>query len=71
MDVLTIPLLAFALLVLGSIIIKALRDHARGTGGAWEPPIQEKPSADEPTPGRSSTATAAEIAQARKQTPPA
>jgi hypothetical protein len=33
MDYLTGPLLVLALLVVGSIIIKGIRDHARGTGG--------------------------------------
>ena len=32
-DVLTGPLLALALLVIGSIVIKAIRDRARGTNG--------------------------------------
>ena len=33
MDVLTGPFLAVALLVVGSIVIKTIRDRARGTNG--------------------------------------
>lgn len=71
MDILTIPLLTFAVLVFGSILIKGIRDHARGWGGGVEPPIREKPAADQPAPGRSGTASSAEIDHARKRTPPA
>lgn len=71
MDVLTIPLLALALLVIGSIIIKGIRDHARGTGGMWNPPVQIKPSADETTPARSATASVSQAATAQRRTPPA
>jgi hypothetical protein len=71
MDYLTDLLLALAVLVVGSIILKGIRDHARGTGGPWKPPIREKPSADEPTPSRSATASASSVAQARQRTPPA
>jgi len=31
MDVLTLPLLAMALIVVATIVYKAIRDHARGT----------------------------------------
>ena len=71
MDILTSPLLALAIVVVISIVIKAVRDHARGTGGVWRPPIQEKPSADEPTPSRSATASPASITKAEQKTPPA
>jgi hypothetical protein len=71
MDYLTGPLLALELFVVGSIIIKAIRDSARGTGGAWKPPIQEHPSADELTPARSATAESTKIETAQRHTPPA
>jgi len=71
MDILTSPLLALAIVVVLSIVIKAVRDHAKGTGGMWKPPIQEKPSADEPTPARSATANPTTIANAQRKTPPA
>ena len=71
MDTLTGPLLALALLVIGSILIKAIRDHARGTGGKWQPPIHETPAAAAPTPARSATASTAETRAAEKHTPPA
>lgn len=71
MDTLIGPLLALALIVIGSILIKAFRDRARGTGGKWQPPIHETPAAAQPTPARSVTATNAEIQTAQKHTPPA
>jgi hypothetical protein len=71
MDTLTGPLLALALIVIGSILFKAIRDHARGTGGKWQPPTHETPAAAEPTPARSATASNAEIRAAQKHTPPA
>jgi hypothetical protein len=71
MDYLTGPLLALALLVIASILIKAIRDHARGTGGPWSPPIHEKPASAEPTPDRSATASASVADAAQRKTPPA
>jgi len=71
MDFLTISLLAFAVLVAGSILIKAVRDPAKGWGGPHERLLREKPSADEPTPARSVTATGPEAAKARRHTPAA
>ena len=71
MDYLTGPLLALEFFVIGSILIKAIRDHARGTGGMWKPPIQERPSADEPTPDRSAITSPAKSEAAQRHTPPA
>jgi len=71
MDYLTGPLLALALVIVGSILIKAIRDHPRGTGGMWQPPIHDRPAAAEPTPARTATASNAEAQAAQKRTPPA
>jgi hypothetical protein len=71
MDYLTGPLLALALVVVGSILIKMIRDHPRGTGGMRQPPLHEGPAAAEPTPARTATASNAEAQAAQKRTPPA
>ncbi|MDB6114721.1 MAG: hypothetical protein JWQ62_1666 [Lacunisphaera sp.] len=64
-------LLVVSLIGIGWIVFKALLDPPRGAGGHIQPPLREKPSADEPTPARSATASAPEARAAQRHTPPA
>ena len=64
-------LLVVSLIGIGWIVFKALLDRPRGAGGHLQPPVREKPSADEPTPARSAVAPASTAREAQKHTPPA
>ena len=62
---------ALLLLVLGCSAL-ARSGPRTGRRPADRPPVQpDQPSADEPTPGRSVTASSAEAEAARRVTPPA
>lgn len=64
-------LILFAGIVIGSIIVKALRAPVRGTGGPAHPVVRKNPSADEPTPAKSATTNQATAQRAQLKTPPA
>ena len=65
-------LLIYAVTVVLSLVVTGLAHPVRGYGvGPHPPSVREKPSADQPTPARSTTATKAEVAGAQKHIPPA
>ncbi len=72
MGYILIGLLMIVLLgVLIAVLARSSGKPPRGTVPADKPVVVQKPAADEPTPGASSTASSQQAEQARKHTPPA
>ena len=71
METVAAILILFAGIVIGSVIVKALRAPVSGTGGRRQPPLRMKPSADEPTPAQSAVTDRATAQRAQQKTPPA
>lgn len=53
------------------VVARSTKKPARGTLTEGVPVVRDKPSADEPTPGRSALASDRQEEKARRHTPPA
>jgi hypothetical protein len=71
MELAVLLLLVYAVTAVASMIVTGFAHPIRGTGGLTQPPSREKPSADQPTPARSSTAPESVAKHAQKRVPAA